>query len=949
IGKAVHSSQSLQDLMSATCFHADSDSKAGIMRSVGVRANKLVQSRHNSITSSSQLPFLNNNNINLDNCSDVSSVDTRTSSQLQTQNSLKGVRNKGLKGNSTQHSTATSSPISGTGSACGKTGAASGSCSVRSDDESGVCEPTTNSSHTFHECFATQSVVNHNMETSCDKYCTPLCNRAPVLPCAPAVDPQQPQYIEMRDLRQKAHIVEYTSSDSKNSSVDSFMNLNLKAVNSKDGIKTGVAERVVNNSCDYEPKDGMASEDNKLNPYAGLDAVKPYEPSNHSLINNQDSGQIFWLLDLSQANHNNNNQNYSSLTGKDQTNRYVALPAPSVRPHITPNDTHSLSQICNDLLRNANNFKKKKAKDVPTKLAQDIEGYIGFIEDVNYLEALINSSGIPPTNPESLKAGAEANANSNAKKKEKSIQMMTNSVSKRKNGSNGTPNQSAAQHKSSVSPNIPLSTSSSSFSSDEANSVSKHSDFAQRTDSLTRETTSPLNSSTESKDKTPLNGDDLEDDNLEEEKLSMSALNSSFSLIGSNVSADLLYTASDSEAADREKGFITPKSKHFKRRKGVMRRLDNQMNNKSRSMQSSTSTTPPSSTISGAGMRGYESEREYMCSDDYRRRQNSSVCSRRKSLSSVPHSEHNSAYNSDGELSSHSMPVRNDSLNTEKSTSDSRTTPSSISSTPKASYADIAKTPNFGISSMGGLSAHKRSSMDANYMTNAMINPLSVQYQDFPQLDVSLPPVVDVSTPTSSPNSNSKIIEALVSPPQKSLSERRTSDSCSAPTSMTNTPVPHTDAPIECLFSETLRNSNTDVTTIQPTDDAVVPAVIMCDYSESVPTSDIGSVTFGFFDDDLSANSGSQDSNQTQTQILNETQKTPEFKAKSPIKTSPEAISHANSRKIVEVSGEVELTYIDVDKKSFNYEHIIGFIKKAWDNAKRDYQYQSYESSPAVK
>src|SRR5882672_8097914 len=72
-----------------------------------------------------------------------------------------------------------------------------------------------------------------------------------------------------------------------------------------------------------------------------------------------------------------------------------------------------------------------------------------------------------------------------------------------------------------------------------------------------------------------------------------------------------------------------------------------------------------------------------------------------------------------------------------------------------------------------------------------------------PQLDVSLPPVVDVSNNPSSPNSNSQIFDPLVSPPQKSLSERRTSDSCSAPPSMTNTPVPHTDPPIECLFSET--------------------------------------------------------------------------------------------------------------------------------------------------
>ncbi|CAG2101203.1 unnamed protein product [Medioppia subpectinata] len=899
VGKAVHSSQSLQDLMSASSFHTESDFKPSLMRSIGANHNrsgagKLVQSRHNSITSQ----FYNNNNnsnnnSNKEDMSEVSSVaDTRTNSQTPIPNSLKGARNKSLnKGHTSQQMTTTSS----TG-ATAVTAEAAG-------DESGVCEPPTNSSRTFHECFATQSVVNHNMD-SCDKNCTPLCNR-----CAPVCE-QQPQYIEMRDLRQKAQIVEYTSdSTGYNSPVDTFMNLGLKAVNTRDDIKTGVAERVVNHnhSCDYEAKDGMnccaSDESSKLNQFQ--DAVKPYDS-----LTNQDS-------DLSQANHNNNsNQTYSSITSKDPTNR------------------------------NSINFKKKKTKELPTKLAEEIEGYIGYIEDVDALEALINSSG-----NETVKSSvSEVNANTNVKDntKKKSLQMMANSVSKRKNGStNVTANQSQ-NNKSSVLPNIPLSTSSSSFSSDEANGVNKHSFFAQRTDSLTHGTTSPLNSSTESKGKTALNSNDLEDEEVEEEKLSMTTLNSSSFMMGSGISADLLCTASDSEMADREKGFVTPKSKHFKRRKGLQRRIDNQMMNKSQSMQSSTSTTPSSSTVSGVGQRGYESEREYQYMDDYRRRQNSSsVCSRRKSLSSVPHSEHNSAYNSDGELSSHSMPIRNESLNTETGNSDTRTTASSISSTPKASYADIAKTPNFGLSSIG---IHKRSSMDAMFATNSVNSPLSVQYQDFPQLDLPLPPVVDVSTP-SSPN-NSKMIEALVSPPQpKSTAERRTSDSCSAPTSMTNTPVPHIEPQNECLFSETVKNTDNEVTTIEQTDGSTVPAVIMCDYSESVPLSDIGSVTFGFFDDYLGANS-EQNSTEPQTPqnpqndtLLNETPNASEIKAKSPIKTSPEATGRAISPKL----SRVELMYIDVDKKSFNYEHIIGFIKKAWDNAKSDYKYRSYETSQIVK
>lgn len=442
-----------------------------------------------------------------------------------------------------------------------------------------------------------------------------------------------------------------------------------------------------------------------------------------------------------------------------------------------------------------------------------------------------------------------SNVKESAKRKEKVMTTLTNSVPKRKNGNNVSPNQSARgidSNKSNVLPNIPLSTSSSSFSSDEANGVSKHSEFAQKTDSLIlmSETTSPIDSSLHIKEEETslINRDDS--DNLDDEKLSHSTVNSNFSLISSNISVDEhLYAASDSEMADREKGFVTPKSKHFKRRKGLSRRIDNYHHQRSPipSMQSSTSTTPTSSTVSGTGVyaRGYESEREY--TDEYRQKQD---VIRRKSTSSMTHSEQNSAYNSDGELSSHSMPVRHDSHMVGMRHSQSRTTPSSISSTPKASYADIAKSFNFGVQ------FYKKASNDGIYTTNAMIGPLSintsVQYEDFPQLDLSLTPVADVSTP-SSPSSNSKMIEALVSPHQKLISEKRdfAIDSYSAPTSMTNTPLPQN----ECLLSETMENSNTDLSSFETNKGSVVPAVIMCDYSDSVPMSDIGSVTFGFFDD----------------------------------------------------------------------------------------------------
>jgi len=70
---------------------------------------------------------------------------------------------------------------------------------------------------------------------------------------------------------------------------------------------------------------------------------------------------------------------------------------------------------------------------------------------------------------------------------------------------------------------------------------------------------------------------------------------------------------------------------------------------------------------------------------------------------------------------------------------------------------------------------------------------------------------------------------------------------------MTNTPIPQN----ECLFNETVKTSSKDIKTVETVKGSLVPPVIMCDYSDSVPFSDIGSVTFGFFDD-LNATSGQQ-------------------------------------------------------------------------------------------
>jgi len=143
--------------------------------------------------------------------------------------------------------------------------------SVKSDEESGVCDPSL-SSRTVGECFATQSVYtdNHNMD-SCDKNCSSLCNSS-----APTVEPQICE-IEMRDMGQKVNLIEYTRDLDFNSvsqhkapnNVDSFYDLGL-TVNSKDNIKTGVAERVVNHNYDYDSREYDMSEDNKLMSFQGL-------------------------------------------------------------------------------------------------------------------------------------------------------------------------------------------------------------------------------------------------------------------------------------------------------------------------------------------------------------------------------------------------------------------------------------------------------------------------------------------------------------------------------------------------------------------------------------------------------------------------------------------------------------------------------------------------------
>jgi hypothetical protein len=117
----------------------------------------------------------------------------------------------------------------------------------------------------------------------CDKNSTSLCNSAHDKDFSDEL-----QVIEMKDLRRKVKIIEYSSekqndsfeSDSLNNkpsnSVDSFLDLGLKSVDLKETVKTGVAERMVNHNLNYESTDltNNLQEDNKsLQPYQGLNQI----------------------------------------------------------------------------------------------------------------------------------------------------------------------------------------------------------------------------------------------------------------------------------------------------------------------------------------------------------------------------------------------------------------------------------------------------------------------------------------------------------------------------------------------------------------------------------------------------------------------------------------------------------------------------------------------------
>ena len=245
--KAVHSSQSLQDLMSS----ANTETDLQAMRAIGAnrsgkRLNKASRANSFTMPSGSQHFCNNNNNNNNNNMTKetfdevLSSIDLRTSNQSQT-HPLKGIRNKSVKTRSNVYMSNSSVTEN----------------SVRSDDES-VSTEASLSSHTVDECFPTHCV---DMEPkTCDIKCTPLCN-------SNAVEQQvcELKDIEMKDLGKRVNIIEYTSD--RNTSVDSFYDLGLKTVNQKD-IKTNFAERVVNNY-DSDPTHNM-SEDNRLLQFQGL-------------------------------------------------------------------------------------------------------------------------------------------------------------------------------------------------------------------------------------------------------------------------------------------------------------------------------------------------------------------------------------------------------------------------------------------------------------------------------------------------------------------------------------------------------------------------------------------------------------------------------------------------------------------------------------------------------
>lgn len=235
--KAVHSSQSLQDLMSS----ANSETDSQIMRAVGAnrsgrRLNKTSRANSFTMPSGSQ-HFCNDNYINKETFGEVmSSAESRTISQSHAQ--PKTSRNKSVKSRPTLTA---NTPVTE-------------NC-VRSGEES-VSSDAAISSRSVNECSA-DNHNNHNVN-SCDNY-TSNCNSG-----GRAVEVEPGCQFEMKDLRRKVNIIEYTSDMN---SVDHFLDLGLKTNHKAMG--NGDTKEYETNPPNKEYVNSM-SEENRMTHYQGL-------------------------------------------------------------------------------------------------------------------------------------------------------------------------------------------------------------------------------------------------------------------------------------------------------------------------------------------------------------------------------------------------------------------------------------------------------------------------------------------------------------------------------------------------------------------------------------------------------------------------------------------------------------------------------------------------------
>ena len=368
----------------------------------------------------------------------------------------------------------------------------------------------------------------------------------------------------------------------------------------------------------------------------------------------------------------------------------------------------------------SDNVTKKKKKAGNEIRSEDIEGHIGY-KDIDYLAKYVsgskNDDSTSSSDVKSLNLSSKevkdkkkstlnnsSSINNNGRKKvSNSYNCVSNTENKSENEQNDLNDSHPLTNDSGLAKSIPSCSSNTTLDSKCSLEIAQNRsrseiDSLATSPELSKSQLPPpslnespkLNFSINLAQSTSFQSSDLESSCFDKDKCSNNQKKCEYNISDE----DKKYAASDSEMVDQESGFQPIKSKHIRKRKARLRKIESVPKNaylddvSTRSSLDSSNSRPP---INNAVFtRGYESEREY-CADEYRKRKEHQ--SRKKLASSMPHSEQNSADNSDLE-SSFSFPV------TGRMPSLSSPPLPSISSTPKVSYADIAK---MGPSTLGSL------------------------------------------------------------------------------------------------------------------------------------------------------------------------------------------------------------------------------------------------------